>query len=115
MNQNSEQQARDQIDQQLTARRWTIQNKSSINLYAAKRAEDSHLTVHEEQSQPTLRASSNTKITIRFPLVNECDNEVVQVTENRFGVDKLKHTVTQLFKLAEALRQSISKKVFNAN
>lgn len=35
MNQNPEQQARDQIDQQLTACGWTIQNKSSIILHAA--------------------------------------------------------------------------------
>src|SRR5574337_1049681 len=35
MNQNPEQQARDQIDQQLTACGWTIQNKPSINLHAA--------------------------------------------------------------------------------
>jgi type I restriction enzyme R subunit len=34
MNQNPEQQARDQIDRQLTACGWTIQNKSSINLHA---------------------------------------------------------------------------------
>lgn len=35
MNQNPEQQARDCIDEQLTACGWTIQNKSSINLHAA--------------------------------------------------------------------------------
>jgi type I restriction enzyme R subunit len=35
MNQNPEQQARDRIDQQLTACGWTIQNKSSVNLHAA--------------------------------------------------------------------------------
>jgi type I restriction enzyme R subunit len=35
MNQNSEQFARDRIDEQLTACGWIIQNKSSINLHAA--------------------------------------------------------------------------------
>jgi type I restriction enzyme R subunit len=118
MNQNPEQQARDQIDQQLTACGWTIQNKSSINLHAA-------IGVAVREYQTDISPADYVLFVDKKPMgliEAKRKEEGVHLTVHEeqsqaYAESKLKYLANDLLPFVyestgEALRQSILKKAF---
>jgi type I restriction enzyme R subunit len=92
-----------------------IDGKPAGLIEAKRKEEGVHLTVHDEQSKDYAESRLKYFKNDALPFVYESTGELKQEIESRLSVcNKIEETITDGLKQAEALRQSILKKAFEA-